>query len=212
MEITFDGFGRKADPKVEKSDYVDRYETTIGCHALCVSFVSVNQVENFGSFFLEKKKQHTFLVAASSIKIRHPKVNVCPKRNGYTGSNFARLCPLLFRFRDVVITFLFHFMRHIHFQWFISSIVISILFFFPPRPFADILYDVPVGIIVLLSIFYGSISIIAVIGNSLVIWIVATTRQMQTVTNLFIANLALADVVIGMFVIPFQVIYNHIYI
>lgn len=69
----------------------------------------------------------------------------------------------------------------------------------------DILYEVPVGIIVLLSIFYGSISIIAVIGNSLVIWIVATTRQMQTVTNLFIANLALADVVIGMFVIPFQV-------
>lgn len=63
----------------------------------------------------------------------------------------------------------------------------------------------PVGIIILLSIFYGSISIIAVIGNSLVIWIVATTRQMQTVTNLFIANLALADVVIGMFVIPFQV-------
>lgn len=72
---------------------------------------------------------------------------------------------------------------------------------------ADILYDVPVGIIILLSIFYGSISIIAVIGNSLVIWIVATTRQMQTVTNLFIANLALADVVIGMFVIPFQVLY-----
>lgn len=70
---------------------------------------------------------------------------------------------------------------------------------------ADILYEVPVGIIVLLSIFYGSISIIAVIGNCLVIWIVATTRQMQTVTNLFIANLALADVVIGMFVIPFQV-------
>lgn len=69
----------------------------------------------------------------------------------------------------------------------------------------DILYQVPAGVIVLLSIFYGSISIIAVIGNSLVIWIVATTRQMQTVTNLFIANLALADVVIGMFVIPFQV-------
>lgn len=68
------------------------------------------------------------------------------------------------------------------------------------------LYDVPVGIVILLSIFYGSISIIAVIGNSLVIWIVATTRQMQTVTNLFIANLALADVVIGMFAIPFQVL------
>ncbi|GAB0091732.1 prolactin-releasing peptide receptor [Sergentomyia squamirostris] len=68
----------------------------------------------------------------------------------------------------------------------------------------DLLYDVPVGIVVLLSIFYGTISILAVIGNGLVIWIVATTRQMQTVTNFFIANLAFADVIIGMFAIPFQ--------
>lgn len=75
--------------------------------------------------------------------------------------------------------------------------------------FVDTLYDVPVGIIVLLSIFYGSISVMAVVGNSLVIWIVATTRQMQTVTNLFIANLALADVTIGIFAIPFQVSYNR---
>lgn len=67
------------------------------------------------------------------------------------------------------------------------------------------LYDVPVSIIVLLSLFYGTISILAVVGNSLVIWIVATTRQMQTVTNFFIANLALADVTIGIFAIPFQV-------
>lgn len=69
----------------------------------------------------------------------------------------------------------------------------------------DDLYDVPIGLLILLSFFYGSISILAVIGNSLVIWIVSTTRQMQTVTNMFIANLALADVVIGMFAIPFQV-------
>uniref|UniRef100_A0A336K8Z1 CSON001557 protein n=1 Tax=Culicoides sonorensis TaxID=179676 RepID=A0A336K8Z1_CULSO len=68
----------------------------------------------------------------------------------------------------------------------------------------EMLYDVPVSIIVLLSLFYGTISILAVVGNSLVIWIVATTRQMQTVTNFFIANLALADVTIGMFAIPFQ--------
>lgn len=69
----------------------------------------------------------------------------------------------------------------------------------------DDLYDVPIGLLLLLSFFYGSISILAVIGNSLVIWIVSTTRQMQTVTNMFIANLALADVIIGMFAIPFQV-------
>lgn len=76
-------------------------------------------------------------------------------------------------------------------------------------PFPEPIFDVPTGIIVLLSIFYGSISIIAVVGNSLVIWIVSTTRQMQTVTNLFIANLALADVAIGMFSIPFQVSFDR---
>lgn len=57
----------------------------------------------------------------------------------------------------------------------------------------------------LLSIFYGGISILAVIGNTLVIWVVATTRQMRTVTNMYIANLAFADVIIGLFSIPFQV-------
>lgn len=38
----------------------------------------------------------------------------------------------------------------------------------------------------------------------LVIFIVRSSRQMHTVTNFFIANLALADVTIGLFVIPFQ--------
>uniref|UniRef100_A0A182INH5 G-protein coupled receptors family 1 profile domain-containing protein n=1 Tax=Anopheles atroparvus TaxID=41427 RepID=A0A182INH5_ANOAO len=66
------------------------------------------------------------------------------------------------------------------------------------------LYKVPIGLLVLLSVFYGTISILAVIGNSLVIWIVVTTKQMQTITNMFIANLALADVTIGVFAIPFQ--------
>lgn len=78
----------------------------------------------------------------------------------------------------------------------------------PLRPLfsssADVLYDVPVGLVVLLSVFYGTISVLAVIGNSLVIWIVLTTKQMQTITNMFIANLALADVIIAMFAIPFQ--------
>lgn len=67
------------------------------------------------------------------------------------------------------------------------------------------LYEVPTGIVVLLSIFYGSISLVAVVGNALVIWIVATSRKMHSVTNYFIANLALADIIIGLFAIPFQV-------
>ncbi|XP_076062852.1 substance-K receptor-like isoform X2 [Oratosquilla oratoria] len=68
------------------------------------------------------------------------------------------------------------------------------------------LYRVPTGIVVLLSLFYGSISLIAVIGNALVMWIVATSRKMHSVTNYFIANLALADIIIALFAIPFQTV------
>ena len=66
------------------------------------------------------------------------------------------------------------------------------------------LYDVHIGIIILLAFLYGSISIIAVIGNGLVILVIVKNKKMQTVTNIFIANLALADVIIGLFSIPFQ--------
>ncbi|XP_043596711.1 RYamide receptor-like isoform X2 [Bombus pyrosoma] len=65
-------------------------------------------------------------------------------------------------------------------------------------------YEVPTAILVVLSISYGTISFLAVVGNSLVMWIIATSRRMQNVTNFFIANLALADIVIGLFAIPFQ--------
>ena len=65
-------------------------------------------------------------------------------------------------------------------------------------------FAVPTGIVVLLAILYGSISLIAVLGNGLVILVIAKNNKMQTVTNIFIANLALADVIIGMFSIPFQ--------
>ncbi|XP_049271740.1 RYamide receptor isoform X2 [Rhipicephalus sanguineus] len=78
----------------------------------------------------------------------------------------------------------------------------------PSLPAANVssgkLYQVPVGFIVLLSIFYGIISLVAVAGNFMVMWIVATSRRMQTVTNFFIANLAVADIIIGLFSIPFQ--------
>ena len=41
-------------------------------------------------------------------------------------------------------------------------------------------------------------------GNALVIYMVVWSRRMRTITNFFIANLALADFVIGMFYIPFH--------
>ncbi|KAL7019195.1 hypothetical protein ACKWTF_011042 [Chironomus riparius] len=68
----------------------------------------------------------------------------------------------------------------------------------------ELMFEVPPHLLAILSILYGTISILAVIGNVLVIYIVKATRQMHTVTNFFIANLAMADVIIGMFSIPFQ--------
>ena len=66
------------------------------------------------------------------------------------------------------------------------------------------IYHVPTGIVVLLAVLYGSVSLVAVLGNGLVIFVIAKNRKMQTVTNIFIANLALADVIIGLFSTPFQ--------
>lgn len=66
------------------------------------------------------------------------------------------------------------------------------------------LYEPSLGIVILLAICYGGISLGSVLGNTLVIYMVIRSRRMKTITNFFIANLALSDVVIGTFSIPFQ--------
>ena len=47
-------------------------------------------------------------------------------------------------------------------------------------------------------------SLRCIAGNALVIYMVVWSRRMRTITNFFIANLALADFVIGTFYIPFH--------
>lgn len=59
-------------------------------------------------------------------------------------------------------------------------------------------------IVIVLALLYGLISLVAVLGNGLVILVVLTKNNMQTLTNIFIANLACSDVALGIFVIPFQ--------
>ena len=66
------------------------------------------------------------------------------------------------------------------------------------------LYDVPGSVVALLSVLYGFISLAALVGNSLVIYVVVVSPRMRTVTNYYIANMALADVIIALFAIPFQ--------
>lgn len=66
------------------------------------------------------------------------------------------------------------------------------------------LYDIPSWMAVLLSLIYFVVSFCTVIGNWMVLWIVIRSKIMRNVTNLFIANLAVADIIIGAFAIPFQ--------
>ena len=61
-------------------------------------------------------------------------------------------------------------------------------------------------ILAFLSFLYGTISFVAVFGNSLIIYTVIINKKLQSVTNYFICNLAVADLIIGLFVAPFQVI------
>ena len=60
------------------------------------------------------------------------------------------------------------------------------------------------GILLFLILLYGFISFVAFFGNSLVIWIVATTKSMHEVIDFYIANLAVSDVCLAIFCIPFQ--------
>ncbi|CAM1293238.1 tkr-3 (predicted) [Pycnogonum litorale] len=64
------------------------------------------------------------------------------------------------------------------------------------------LYSIPPVGIAALSLLYGGVSVLAVAGNGCIIIIVATSRRMHSVTNYFIANLAVSDIVIGLFAIP----------
>jgi len=59
--------------------------------------------------------------------------------------------------------------------------------------------------VILLSFAYGIISLLSVIGNTSIIYIVLCNRRMHSVTNYFICNLALADCLVACFAVPFQV-------
>lgn len=53
-----------------------------------------------------------------------------------------------------------------------------------------------------LVVFFTTIILITIFGNTLVILSVTTTRRLRTVTNCFVMSLALADWMVGVFVMP----------
>ncbi|KAK9881624.1 hypothetical protein WA026_016494 [Henosepilachna vigintioctopunctata] len=63
---------------------------------------------------------------------------------------------------------------------------------------------------VLFLLVYTSIFILGIFGNVLVIYVVLKNKAMQTVTNLFITNLALSDILLCIFAVPFTPIYTFL--
>lgn len=50
----------------------------------------------------------------------------------------------------------------------------------------------------------ASILVFAVISNFLVIFVVIRNKKMRSVTNIFIGNLAVSDIVLGAFILPMR--------
>ncbi|XP_076368816.1 RYamide receptor-like [Tachypleus tridentatus] len=69
---------------------------------------------------------------------------------------------------------------------------------------------VPTGVQVLMYVMYIAISLTAVGGNGIVCYVVLSDSRMRTVTNLFIVNLAVGDILMALLCIPFTFVVNLI--
>jgi hypothetical protein len=68
------------------------------------------------------------------------------------------------------------------------------------------MYSIPA--IVILAIIMTAMMIVIVVGNMLVIIAIATENNLTTMQNWFIASLAMADMLIGLMVMPFSLSYE----
>uniref|UniRef100_A0A1I8PI39 Gastrin/cholecystokinin type B receptor n=1 Tax=Stomoxys calcitrans TaxID=35570 RepID=A0A1I8PI39_STOCA len=59
-------------------------------------------------------------------------------------------------------------------------------------------FEVPIWLI----LCYSTILLFAIVGNLLVIIILAQNRRMRTITNVFLLNLAISDILLGVFCMP----------
>uniref|UniRef100_H3B1N3 Neuropeptide Y receptor type 2 n=2 Tax=Latimeria chalumnae TaxID=7897 RepID=H3B1N3_LATCH len=64
------------------------------------------------------------------------------------------------------------------------------------------------GVQVTLIVAYSLIILLGLLGNSLVIYMIVRYKNMRTVTNFFIANLALADLMVDTLCLPFTLVYT----
>ncbi|ESP02807.1 hypothetical protein LOTGIDRAFT_110888 [Lottia gigantea] len=67
-------------------------------------------------------------------------------------------------------------------------------------------YTQVAGIRYFIAALYSSIIFLAVTGNSLVIWTVWRNNHMHTVTNYYIVNLAISDLLVSAIVMPLKLL------
>lgn len=58
--------------------------------------------------------------------------------------------------------------------------------------------------IILLAVLVTSVMVVVVVGNMLVIIAIATEKSLKNITNWFIASLAVADLLLGLVIMPFS--------
>jgi hypothetical protein len=58
---------------------------------------------------------------------------------------------------------------------------------------------------------YTIIFLLAVLGNSLVILTLVQNKRMRTITNLYLLNLAVSDLFLGVFCMPFTLVRDFVF-
>lgn len=67
--------------------------------------------------------------------------------------------------------------------------------------------DLDVSYKVILYLAYLIVFVIGIVGNIMVCYVVFKRSPMRTVTNIYIANLALSDILLCLFAVPFTPLY-----
>lgn len=66
----------------------------------------------------------------------------------------------------------------------------------------------PTYMVTILTLAYGTVFILAVLGNTSVIAVIYRDRRFHTVTYVLLANLAVADVMVAVFCLPITLMTN----
>ncbi|XP_060601629.1 neuropeptide SIFamide receptor-like [Ruditapes philippinarum] len=66
----------------------------------------------------------------------------------------------------------------------------------------------PIYMVIIYSLAYTTIMIFAIVGNVMVVAVVVRNQSMHTVTNYFIVNLAIADIMVALICLPMTLLSN----